>query len=178
MQAAASTIAVNCVCHYSQLNLPSQPAAFLWRLFLSQPNDHTCTIYTSGLSWMVTSLRSQRPIGIKCIFKLSVYIDCLYVCAHSKTQKNSLYCQLVILSHHFALFFVYASIHEQLHVSKASGKYFTQIFIALNIETQLFSQNKNQQLTFVRKSLIVNVDQIGLEPMTSRLWERQSDILR
>lgn len=33
----------------------------------------------------------------------------------------------------------------------------------------LFSQKENQRLTFVRKSLIIYVDQIGLEPMTSRL---------
>ena len=34
----------------------------------------------------------------------------------------------------------------------------------------LFSQNGNQRLTFVRKSLILRVDQPGLEPGTSRLW--------
>ena len=33
----------------------------------------------------------------------------------------------------------------------------------------LFSQNENQRLTFVRKSLIFIVDQPGLEPGTSRL---------
>ena len=34
----------------------------------------------------------------------------------------------------------------------------------------LFSQNENQRFTDIRKSLISNVDQPGLEPGTSRLW--------
>ena len=33
----------------------------------------------------------------------------------------------------------------------------------------LFTQNENQRLTFVRKSLTISVDQPGLEPGTSRL---------
>ena len=33
----------------------------------------------------------------------------------------------------------------------------------------MFSQNKKATYAFERKSLIINVDQLGLEPRTSRL---------